>query len=135
MERRAVGKVREVTPAGDWENKVFPRADLCSMPSEFANNPVADDRNENCIGAEPSTCVPLWAHPEFGGIFMLRLRLTLVVGMLGFLPVIATAQPTPCSACPVRSVPEPTTITLLASGVGLGLGVVRLLRGRVKNKK
>ena len=62
---------------------------------------------------------------------MLGLRLTLVVGMLGFLPVIATAQPTPST--PVRSVPEPATITLLASGVGLG--VVKFLRGRKKNKK
>ena len=59
--------------------------------------------------------------------------MTLVVGILGFLPVIATAQPTPCATCPVKTVPEPATITLLASGVGLG--VVKLLRGRMKNKK
>ena len=65
--------------------------------------------------------------------FMLRLRLAFVVGILGFLPVIAAAQPTPtaCSTCPVRTVPEPATITLVASG----LGVLALVRGRMKKKK
>lgn len=66
---------------------------------------------------------------------MSRLRSTcLLVAMLGFLPVIATAQntaPTPCSTCTVTRVPEPATIALLASGAG----VVALLRARTKKKK
>ena len=63
---------------------------------------------------------------------MLRLRLTcFLFAMLGFLPVVATAQDIrPCTTCTITRVPEPATIALLASGAG----ALALWRARSKKK-
>jgi len=66
---------------------------------------------------------------------MLRLRLVILVATLAGLAVLpTTVSAQPCATTRCVSVPEPATITLLASGASAA-GVAALWRAWTKNKK